>query len=158
MHTLLAYVRLHEQGRAEVAVSPSTLAWYSCASGQAWSPGRQSNEWQGAAFEVRTICNGIQVDQTQGQWIDTLVEDKRASVADQVAAKLDVGAWFATLTRKMRQIAKDLAFGCSTSEVANKYGVTGRISQLRRTLEESWLTFQQEPETAVDSVTNFAKY
>ena len=45
------------------------------------------------------LGNGIQVDQTQGQWIDTLVEDKRASVADQVAAKLDVGAWFATLTQ-----------------------------------------------------------
>ena len=43
----------------------------------------------------------------------------------------------------MKQIAKDLAFGCSTSEVANKYGVTpGRISQLRRTLEESWVAFQ----------------
>jgi hypothetical protein len=45
----------------------------------------------------------------------------------------------------MKQIAKDLAFGCSTSEVAKKYGVTaGRISQLRRSLEESWATFQQE--------------
>ena len=74
-----------------------------------------------------------------------MVEDKRASVADQVAAKMDVGAWFATLTQRMKQIAKDLAFGCSTSEVARKYGVTaGRISQLRRTLEESWAAFQQE--------------
>ena len=58
-----------------------------------------------------------------------MVEDKRASVADQVAAKMDVGAWFATLTKRMKEIAKDLAFGCSTSEVAKKYGVTpGRIS------------------------------
>ena len=96
------------------------------------------------------ISNGIQVDQTQGQWIDAMVEDKRASVADQVAAKMDVGAWFATLTRKMKQIAKDLAFGCSTSEVAEKHGVTpGRITQLRRALEESWVAFQQEPATAV---------
>ena len=66
------------------------------------------------------IGNGIQVEQTQGKWIDALVEDKRASVADQVAAKMDVGAWFATLTRTMKQIAKDLAFGCSTSEVAEE--------------------------------------
>ena len=43
----------------------------------------------------------------------------------------------------MRQIAKDLAFGFSTSEVAKKHGVTpGRISQMRRTLEESWGGFQ----------------
>jgi hypothetical protein len=58
---------------------------------------------------------------------------------------MDVGAWFATLTKRMKEIAKDLAFGCSTSEVAEKHGVTaGRISQLRRSLEESWAAFQQE--------------
>jgi DNA-binding NarL/FixJ family response regulator len=74
-----------------------------------------------------------------------LVEDKRASVPDQVAAKMDVGAWFATLTKRMKQIARDLAFGFSTSEVARKYGVTaGRISQLRRALENSWAEFQRE--------------
>ena len=74
-----------------------------------------------------------------------LVEDKRAPVPDQVAAKMDVGAWFATLTKRMKEIAKDLAFGFSTSEVAAKHGVTaGRISQLRRLLEESWLMFQGE--------------
>jgi FixJ family two-component response regulator len=79
-----------------------------------------------------------------------MVEDKRAPVADQVAAKMDIGAWFATLTRRMRQIAKDLAFGCTTSEVAEKYGVTaGRISQLRRTLEASWVAFQQETSPAL---------
>ena len=60
-----------------------------------------------------------------------MVEDKRATVADQVAAKMDVGAWFATLTKRMKEIAKDLAFGCSTSEVAEKHGVSaGRISQI----------------------------
>ena len=74
-----------------------------------------------------------------------LVEDKRAPVPDQVAAKMDVGAWFATLTKRMKEIAKDLAFGFSTSEVAKKHGVTaGRISQMRRMLEESWLMFQGE--------------
>ncbi len=79
----------------------------------------------------------------QSKWIDTLVEDKHASVPDQVAAKMDVGDWFATLTKRMKQIARDLAFGFSTSEVAKKYGVTaGRISQMRRLLEESWGEFQ----------------
>jgi hypothetical protein len=85
------------------------------------------------------------------KWIDTLVEDKRAAIVDQVIAKLDVGAWFATLTQQMKQIATDLAFGCTTSEVAQKHGLTaGRISQLRRTLEASWLAFQHEatPELA----------
>jgi len=90
------------------------------------------------------IGNRIQVE-PPGKWIDMLVEDKRAPVPDQVAAKMDVGAWFATLTKRMKEIAKDLAFGFSTSEVAQKHGVTaGRISQMRRMLEESWLMFQGE--------------
>ena len=47
-------------------------------------------------------------------------------------------------------IAKDLAFGCSTSEVAEKHGLTaGRISQLRRVLEEWWAAFQQEAAPAM---------
>ena len=96
------------------------------------------------------IGNGIQTDRQPNNWIDAIVEDKRAAVADQVAAKMDFGAWFATLPQRMKEIAKDLAFGCSTSEVAKKYGVTpGRISQLRRMLEESWLAFQQEVVAAV---------
>ena len=96
------------------------------------------------------ISNEIQFERQTGEWIDTLVEDKRASVADQVAAKMDVRAWFATLTKRMKEIAKDLAFGCSTSEVAKKHGVTaGRISQLRRVLEESWAAFQQEPSPTI---------
>jgi hypothetical protein len=45
----------------------------------------------------------------------------------------------------MKRIASDLALGCSTSEAAMKYGLTaGRISQLRRVLEASWLAYQQE--------------
>ena len=96
------------------------------------------------------ISNGIEVEPLTSNWIDAMVEDKRATVADQVAAKMDVSAWFATLTKRMKEIAKDLAFGFSTSEVAKKYGVTaGRISQLRRTLEESWVAFQQEAAPAV---------
>ena len=96
------------------------------------------------------VGNDIHFELQQGQWIETLAEDKRASVVDQVAAKLDVRAWFATLTKRMKQIATDLAFGCSTSEVARKYGVTAsRISQLRRRLEESWATFQQDTSPTV---------
>ena len=79
-------------------------------------------------------------------WIDVLVEDRRASIADQVAIRIDAREWLATLSRRTKQIARDLAVGFSTSEVARKHGVTaGRISQLRRTLQQSWLEFQGEP-------------
>jgi hypothetical protein len=45
----------------------------------------------------------------------------------------------------MRAIAKDLAFGLTTKEVAKKYGLSaGRISQLRRALADSWALYQTE--------------
>lgn len=95
------------------------------------------------------IGHGIQVDRSKGEWIEALVEDKRASVPDLVCTRLDFGSWFASLPGRMHAIAKDLAFGCSTSEVAQKYGVTAsRISQLRRVLEESWANFQTEAAVA----------
>ena len=91
------------------------------------------------------IGNGIKIERGSGKWVEAIVDGKRASVPDQVAAKIDFAAWFSTLTKRMKEIAKDLAFGCTTSEVAKKYGVTaGRISQLRRMLEASWLSFQKE--------------
>ena len=144
VHSLLSYCRLHDQGRADTA-SPSTLAWYAALQVKRGRPvgGRMNSKEPLSRYGQ--LSNDIQVERRPSQWIDAIVEDKRAPVADQVAARIDVAAWFATLTQRMRQIAKDLAFGFSTSEVAQKYGVTpGRISQLRRMLEESWAAFQGE--------------
>jgi hypothetical protein len=144
VHSLLSYSRLHERGRAESA-SPSSLAWYATLQVKRGRPAGNRMNGKEPLSRYAQLGNGIRIDQMQSNWIDTMVEDKRASVTDQVAAKMDVGAWFATLTKRMREIAKDLAFGFTTSEVATKYGVTAaRISQLRRTLEASWAAFQQE--------------
>jgi hypothetical protein len=145
VHSLLAYVRLVKQGRAEVA-TPSSLAWYSSRHVKRGRPAAGRMNGKDPLSRYAQMGNGIQIKRHPVDWIDTLVEDKRAPVADQVAAKMDVSAWFASLTNRMKEIAKDLAFGYSTSEVAQKHGVTaGRISQLRRMLEQSWATFQQEP-------------
>ncbi len=144
VHSLLAYIRLHEQGRAEVS-TPSSLAWYSSQQVKRGRPAVGRMNGKEPLSRYGQISNDIKLERQPNNWIDAIVEDKRAAVADQVAAKMDVGAWFATLTKRTKEIAKDLAFGCSTKEVAKKYGVTaGRISQLRRVLEESWLAFEQE--------------
>jgi len=144
VHSLLAYVRLDKQGRADVA-KPSSLAWYSSRQVKRGRPACGRMNGKEPLSRYGQISNEITIERQTSNWIDAIVEDKRAAVADQVAAKMDVGAWFATLTKQMKEIAKDLAFGCSTSEVAKKYGVTaGRISQLRRVLEESWAAFQGE--------------
>jgi hypothetical protein len=149
VHCLLAYVRLHEQGRTEVATA-SSLAWYSSRQVRRGRPAVGRMNSKEPLSRYAQVGSRNRFERQNGEWIDKLAEDKRASVADQVAAKLDVRAWFATLTKRMKEIAKDLACGCSTSEVANKHGVTaGRISQLRRTLEESWAAFQGEAVAAV---------
>jgi hypothetical protein len=144
VHSLLAFVRLHEQCREEIA-TPSSLAWYSSRQVKRGRPAAGRMNGKDPLSRYAQIGNRIQIERQPRNWIDAIVQDRRAAVADQVAAKMDVAAWFATLTKRMKEIAKDLAFGCSTSEVAKKYGVTpGRISQLRRVLAGSWAAFQGE--------------
>ncbi len=129
-HCLLAYVRLHEQGRTEAA-NPSSLAWYASRQIKRGRPAVGRMNSKEPLSRYAQISNGSRLVQWNGEWIDKLVADKRATVPDQVAAKMDFHAWFATLTKRMKQIAKDLALGFSTSEVARKHGVTaGRISQM----------------------------
>jgi hypothetical protein len=149
VHSLLSFARLHDQGREETATA-STLAWYAALAVKRGRPAGNRMRGTEPLSRYAQVGNGIQVEQQHGNWLDLLVEDKRASVPDQVAAKIDVSAWFATLTQRMKQIARDLAYGFSTSEVAEKHGLSsGRISQLRRVLEESWAAFQQEAVSAV---------
>jgi hypothetical protein len=144
VHSLLSYSRLHGTGRGE-NVNASSLAWYATLAVKRGRPAVGRLNSKEPLSRYAQAGNGVRFERRNGEWIDKLVEDKRASVPDQVAAKLDVGAWFASLTQRMKKIARDLAMGCSTSEVAKKHGVTpGRISQLRRVLEESWAAFQQE--------------
>ena len=151
---LLAYLRLNEQGRGEM-VTASNLAWYAAKqirSGR--SAGCRLNSKDPLAVYAQQR-RGIRVEHRHAsnsddhEWIDALVQDQRSTVLDHVAAKLDVTAWLKTLCRRTRRIASDLAKGCTTSEVAHKYGVTAaRISQLRRELAESWGEFQHEPTLA----------
>jgi hypothetical protein len=149
IHSLLGYVRLVEQCRAD-SISPSNLAWYATLAVKRGRPAGTRMNGKEPLSRYAQVGNGFHIEQRHGNWMELMVEDKRASVPDQVAAKLDVGAWFATLSRRMKQIARDLAYGFSTSEVAEKHGVTpGRISQLRRTLEASWAEFQREAVPAV---------
>ena len=82
-------------------------------------------------------------DKKQGEWLEVLVEDRHAGPADTAAARLDLAAWFKSLSPKDRRIAKALASGDRTGDVAKKFGLSaGRISQKRREFMEGWQTFQ----------------
>jgi hypothetical protein len=148
-HCVFAYIQLHKRGRTQFA-TPGTLVFYAAHLVRRGRPAAGRVNAMDPFSKYAQIGKGIRVETSGNKWIETLVEDKRASVPDQVAAKMDVGAWFSTLTDRMRQIAKDLAVGCTTSQAARKYGVTpGRISQLRRSLEKSWMNFQNKSAQAL---------
>jgi len=147
---LLAYLRLYQQGRTD-QVTPSSLAGYAARqlrSGR--TAGSRLNSQEPLSWYAQ-CRRGIHIeplpadDSRDRNWIDAMVQDRRSTVLDQVAARLDVAAWLATLCRRTREMAADLAIGGTTSEVARKYGLTaGRISQLRRELKASWGEFQHE--------------
>jgi hypothetical protein len=90
-----------------------------------------------------TILRLEQPDERSGIWNQLLVEDRHAGPAETAAARLDLTAWYETLPRRNRRIAKALAQGESTSGVARQFGLSpGRISQLRAWLRMHWEQFQ----------------
>ena len=82
-------------------------------------------------------------DEEEGQWREVLVEDRHAGPADTAAARLDLTAWFKSLSPKDRRIAKALAAGDRSTDVGRKFGLSaGRIGQKRREFMEGWQQFQ----------------
>ena len=56
-----------------------------------------------------------QRDQQTGIWNEQLVEDRRAGPAEVAAARLDLAAWYRTLSKRNRQIASALSMGETTA-------------------------------------------
>ena len=149
-NSAVAYARLFDQGRADVC-SAASLA--SFAAGHV-KTGRQV----GCRLNVddpmsrhAQLNKGIQVDRLDqyisktDEWIQVMVEDRRTSVPDRVAFRIDVPAWLTTLSRKARSVAEDLAMGHLTGETAKKHNLSpSRISQLRRELYDSWNAFCED--------------
>jgi hypothetical protein len=89
-------------------------------------------------------------DREEHAWEEILVEDRHCGPFDIVRTKLDFGAWLRSLPVKLRRIARALANGERTGDVARRFGVSeGRISQIRSELKMAFDRFQgQEPELA----------
>jgi DNA-directed RNA polymerase specialized sigma subunit len=86
-----------------------------------------------------------QFNSADGEWMEQVVEDKRSGPAETAAMRIDFTEWLSQLPKRIRQIAKRLAVGESTGEVANCFQVSSaRVSQLRRELHTAWNTFQSE--------------
>ena len=150
VNCLKAYVRLCEQGRSEKAF-PTTLVRYAVRhinSGRTVGCRLNVRDPLSRYAQIRKRIHVQRLDRycrESGQWIEAIVEDRRASIPDRVALRIDVPEWLMTLSRRMRQIAIDLAVGGTTTEVAKKHELSyGRISQIRRELHFSWIQFHGE--------------
>lgn len=78
----------------------------------------------------------------EDEWMEVLVEDRTATPAEIAANRMDFMAWFNSLKRRDRRIAKALACGGTTCEVAKRFGISaGRVSQKRREFMDSWYSF-----------------
>ena len=86
-------------------------------------------------------------DTETDEWKEVLVEDRRAGPAETACCRIDFADWLTSLSRRYRRIATTLAQGESTGATAKRFKVSsGRMSQIRRELRESWEEFQGEPE------------
>ncbi len=152
---LVAYVRLYEQGKVELAY-PSVLARFAAAQVRS---GRKVGSRLSSRDVMSLHCrqrSGIVVepldyfDRQKNQWREAVVQDTRtAPVPEIVCFRLDFADWLRRLPVRNRRIAESLALGNSTSETAEKFDVSpGRIAQLRRELAESWAEFRGENSTA----------
>jgi hypothetical protein len=149
-----AFQRLAAQGRTDRAF-PSVLAKFAV---------RQVNDCRrvGTSQNIRDASSELarrkgrvvlerldHLDSETQEWQEAIVEDHRTPVFDQVWFRIDFPAWLACLRPRDRKIAKALAVGNSTGEVATTFGVSpGRISQVRRELYLSWTAFHGETQAA----------
>jgi hypothetical protein len=149
-NTLVAYKRLFDQGKLELAY-PTVLAMYGI---------RQAFEGRkvGGKLNANDVAS-VYAQRQKGfcvkrldrynapdnQWREVLVEDRHVGPAETAAVRIDFTAWLGTLRRRERKIATKLATGETTAAAASKFKVSpSRISQLRRKLQGSWEEFQGE--------------
>ena len=150
VNALVAYRRLHEKGKADLAY-PSVLARFAA---------RQIRDGRRVAerLNIRDVLSpharqkkGIKVerldrfDEEENAWKEILIEDRHATPAEIAACRIDVTAWLSSLPSRHRRIATTLAMGESTGRVAKMFRLSSaRISQIRRELYDAWQRFQGE--------------
>jgi len=150
-HAMEAFKRLHDQGKPHVATA-GTLATNGIKRTRC---GRKL----GMKMNVRDVSSRYcqqqkdlwlqrldHQDHEDDAWHQILIEDRRAGPAEIAATRIDFRAWLRVLSKMQKEAATRLAVGETTGAVAKMLGVSsGRISQLRRELAQSWCDFQNGP-------------
>ena len=143
-HCWKSFARLFELGRHE-DVPPMTLARFAI---RAVRSGRRI----GASLNINDVTShycqnrmGIWSSLNGDNWPESLIADERARPDELVMARIDFSEWLQTLKPLHRKVAEHLSLGESTHSTARIFNLSpGRISQIRRLLEQSWHSFQTE--------------
>jgi hypothetical protein len=143
-HCWKSFARLFELGRHE-DVPPMTLARFAI---RAVRSGRRI----GASLNINDVSSlycqnrmGIWSSLNGDNWPESLIADERARPDQLVMARIDFSEWLQTLKPLHRKVAEHLSLGESTHSTARIFNLSpGRISQIRRLLEQSWHSFQTE--------------
>ncbi len=149
----ISYQSLAAKGKLQVATA-ATLATFAVKQVRA---GRRVGGVQDRAKDVLSSVarrkHGIRVLSYQGtpsgryaeDSLCAVIADRKASIPDVAAFRVDFSEWLKTLTHRDRRIIAALASRERTSRVAERFSLTaGRISQLRRRYEWSWQRFQRQ--------------
>jgi len=151
-NAMIAYARLYELGKVALAY-PSALGRYAIS---------QTKDFRvvGGHLAIRDVLSpycqtkkNVRVerldkfDRVEDQWQEIIIEDRHCGPFDVVRTKLDFAAWLRSLPIKSRRIAKMLANGERTTDVARRFSLSdGRVSQYRSELLASWRRFVGDPE------------
>ena len=153
-HAVVAFKSLYDKGKVDLAY-PTVLAMYGIRRVKTGRKIGTKLNVRDVSSEYCQLSKGIAVerldryDRDAGEWLEVLVEDRKATPADTAAARIDVSDWFRTLAPRDRRIAGALAIGNTTNEVAKRFRLTAdRISKKRRAFHASWNTFQGEDAAA----------
>lgn len=145
----VSFVRLVERGKME-AVAPTPLVQYAIRHVRVGRRVGTPNNGDDVSSEYAQRRRGFELERLpihrqarKGVWRELLIESRKAGPADTAASRLDFAAWLRSLPKRLRQIADTLAAGETTNTVARKFALSaGRVSQLRRELEQRWRDFQ----------------
>ena len=140
----LAFARLAELNRIQLAY-PKPLVRYGLKqfhAGRLIGGRTNSNDVGSKCCQRKHGCCAEPME----SWKDSLVESRGMTPAEIAALRIDFSDWFSSLSPRDQRLASELARGESTSVVAKMFRITsGRVSQLRRELYESWQRFVGEP-------------
>jgi DNA-binding NarL/FixJ family response regulator len=150
-HALAAYVRLVDQDKADCGF-PTVLARHAVGhvrDGRMVGARQNSRDLlsRKAQLTKRFLVQQFSCfDEGRHLWSEAVIEDHRTPVPEQAAFRIDFPTWLDMLSKRDRRIAEELAVGQTTTEVAQRLGVSSaRISQKRLELQTSWRVFQGEP-------------